>query len=60
VKRSSDGGETWTDAGSTGGEPQALFATSPRKLYAALRDSSVKQSSDGGATWTDLVAPPTG
>ena len=58
VKRSSDGGETWEDAGSTGGEPRALFAVSADELYAVLLDGTVKRSTDGGATWTDRVTPP--
>jgi photosystem II stability/assembly factor-like uncharacterized protein len=58
VKRSADGGETWEDVGSTGGEPRALFAASADELYAVLLDGTVKQSTDGGATWTDRVTPP--
>ena len=58
VKRSSDGGETWEDVGSTGGEPRGLFAASAEELYAVLLDGTVKQSTDGGATWTDRVTPP--
>ena len=57
VKRSSDGGETWEDVGSTGGEPRALFAQSPTRLYVALLDGTLKESKDGGATWTDRVRP---
>ena len=59
VKRSQDGGETWADVGSTGGEPRALFARSADELYAVLLDGTVKQSTDGGATWTDRVTPST-
>jgi photosystem II stability/assembly factor-like uncharacterized protein len=55
---SSDGGETWEEVGSTGGEPQALFAEDAETLYAALIDGSVKKSADGGRTWTDHVKPP--
>jgi len=58
VKRSDDGGETWEDVGSTGGEPRALHAKSDRELYAVLLDGTVKESTDGGATWTDRVTPP--
>jgi photosystem II stability/assembly factor-like uncharacterized protein len=58
VKRSDDGGETWEDVGTTGGEPRALFATSADQLYALLLDGTLKQSRDGGATWTDRVTPP--
>jgi hypothetical protein len=58
VKRSDDGGETWKDVGSTGGEPRALHAKSDQELYAVLLDGTVKQSTDGGATWSDRVTPP--
>jgi hypothetical protein len=58
VKRSGDGGETWEDVGTTGGEPRALFAASADELYALLLDGTLKQSTDGGATWTDRVTPP--
>jgi len=58
VKRSDDGGETWKDVGTTGGEPRALHAKSDQELYAVLLDGTVKQSTDGGATWTDRVTPP--
>ena len=58
VKRTADGGETWEDVGTTGGEPRALHAVSERELYAVLLDGTVKQSTDGGATWTDRVTPP--
>jgi hypothetical protein len=58
VKRSMDGGETWEDVGSTGGEPRALHAASELELYAVLLDGTVRQSMDGGATWTDRVQPP--
>jgi photosystem II stability/assembly factor-like uncharacterized protein len=58
VKRSDDGGETWEDVGSTGGEPRALHAKSDQELYAVLLEGTVKQSRDGGATWTDRVTSP--
>ena len=58
VKRSEDGGETWKDVGTTGGEPRGLFAASADELYAVLLDGTVKQSTDGGATWTNRVTPP--
>ena len=56
VKFSSDGGRTWEDRGSTGGEPQALFAANADLLYAALIDGTIKESRDGGRSWTDRVA----
>jgi hypothetical protein len=58
VKFSPDGGETWEDRGTTGGEPQALFADSADHLLVALIDGTVKESDDGGRTWTDFVTPP--
>jgi hypothetical protein len=56
VKLSGDGGRTWEDRGSTGGEPQALFAADADHLYAALIDGTIKESRDGGRSWTDRVA----
>src|SRR5688500_5385629 len=57
VKVSKDGGETWEDRGSTGGEPQALAAGPDGALYAATLDGKVQKSADGGRTWTALVTP---
>jgi photosystem II stability/assembly factor-like uncharacterized protein len=58
VKFSGDGGRTWQRRGTTGGEPQALFADAPDHLYAVLIDGTVKESQDGGATWKARVTPP--
>jgi hypothetical protein len=58
VKFSSDGGENWEDRGTTGGEPQAMFADTAEHLLVVLIDGTVKESDDGGRTWTDLVTPP--
>ena len=58
AKFSADGGESWEDRGTTGGEPQAMFADSADHLLVALIDGTVKESDDGGRTWTDLVTPP--
>jgi hypothetical protein len=58
LMRSSDGGGSWKQVGSTGGEPQALVAADPTTLYAALIDGTVKRSADGGRTWADLLTPP--
>lgn len=55
---SADGGGSWTQAGSTGGEPQALAAADPRTLFALLLDGTVRRSGDGGRTWTDHVPAP--
>ncbi len=57
VKVSSDGGETWEDRGSTGGEPQALTVDADGALYAATLDGKVQKSEDGGKSWTALVTP---
>jgi photosystem II stability/assembly factor-like uncharacterized protein len=54
VKVSTDGGETWEDRGTTGGEPQAMTADG-ETLYVALIDGTVKRSTDGGQSFTDLV-----
>jgi photosystem II stability/assembly factor-like uncharacterized protein len=56
IKISTDGGESWEDRGSTGGEPQALALADDGTLYAALLDGTVKRSDDGGETFTDIVA----
>jgi hypothetical protein len=56
VKVSTDGGGTWEERGSTGGEPQALSVDGDGKLYAALIDGTVTASEDGGKTFTELVA----
>jgi hypothetical protein len=55
VKVSTDGGESWEDRGSTGGEPHALAVAGDGTLYAALLDGAVKVSDDGGQTFTDRV-----
>ena len=57
VKVSSDGGETWKDRGTTGGEPQALTVDDSGALYAATLDGKVQKSEDGGKSWTALVTP---
>jgi BNR/Asp-box repeat len=54
VKVSTDGGETWEERGTTGGEPQAMTVDG-ETLYVALIDGTVKRSTDGGQSFTDLV-----
>ena len=54
VKVSTDGGETWEDRGSTGGEPQAMTVEG-ETVYVALIDGTVTRSEDGGRTFTELV-----
>ena len=55
VKASADGGETWEDRGSTGGEPQAMTIAGAT-LYVALIDGTLTVSRDGGKTFTEQVA----
>jgi photosystem II stability/assembly factor-like uncharacterized protein len=57
VKVSTDGGETWQDRGSTGGEPQALTIDAAGALYAASLDGKVQKSEDGGKSWSAFVTP---
>lgn len=57
VKVSTDGGETWEDRGSTGGEPQALAVDQAGALYVATLDGTVQKSEDGGNRWQPLVTP---
>jgi photosystem II stability/assembly factor-like uncharacterized protein len=57
IKVSTDGGETWEDRGSTGGEPQALTVDQAGALYAATLDGKVQKSEDGGRSFTALVTP---
>jgi hypothetical protein len=54
VKVSTDGGDTWEDRGTTGGEPQAMTVEG-ETLFVALIDGTVKRSTDGGQTFTDLI-----
>jgi len=56
VRVSSDGGESWKDLGSTGGEPQALAVAADGTLYAALLDGTVSVSEDGGNTFKEQIA----
>jgi photosystem II stability/assembly factor-like uncharacterized protein len=55
VKVSADGGETWEDRGSTGGEPHALTVAEDGTMYAAELRGNVHRSDDGGATWRLIV-----
>lgn len=51
VHASADGGRSWEERGSLGGEPEAL-AAHDQDLYAAATGRGVLASSDGGRTWT--------
>jgi hypothetical protein len=55
VKVSTDGGETWEDRGTTGGEPQAMTVDDDGTVYVALIDGTLKVSRDGGKTFTEQV-----
>jgi hypothetical protein len=55
VKVSTDGGESWEDRGSTGGEPQAMTVGEDGTVYVALIDGTLKVSDDGGETFTDQI-----
>ena len=55
VKVSADGGVTWQDRGTTGGEPHALTVDARGTLFAASFDGSVQRSEDGGRTWRMIV-----
>jgi hypothetical protein len=48
VAHSSDGGRTWKDVGTVGGQP-AAFDNAGDELYVALHDGTVKRSKDGRA-----------
>jgi BNR/Asp-box repeat len=54
VQVSTDGGETWEERGTTGGEPQAMTVDG-ETLYVALIDGTVKRSTDGGQSFTDVI-----
>jgi Sortilin, neurotensin receptor 3, len=54
VKVSTDGGDSWEDRGSTGGEPQATTVEG-ETLYVALIDGTLKVSDDGGLTFSDQI-----
>ena len=56
IKRSTDGGESWDEAGNVGAPAvNELAIDGDGTLYAAIPGGEVKRSTDGGATWTLLV-----
>lgn len=55
IKVSSDGGETWKDAGNVGTAVNELAADARGALYASVAGGEVKRSTDGGASWARLV-----
>ena len=56
VKVSTDGGMSWEDRGSTGGEPQAMTVTEDGTVYVALIDGTLLASDDGGQNFTERIA----
>lgn len=57
VFSSVDGGRSFQQVGSLGGEPAALLALSGPELYAALHDGTILRSADGGASWAVRSRP---
>jgi len=51
VHVSDDGGESWSEAGSVSGEPQAILAYGDADVYVAT-DQAIHRSTDGGATFS--------
>ena len=65
VRKSTDGGDSWTEVGDTPGGAQSLaidLAPTPHVLYAGMYERGVYTSTDGGANWTEannrLELPP--
>lgn len=56
VSASTDGGRSFKDRGSIGGQP-AAFESHGEDLYAAQADGTVVRSADAGATWTVRARP---
>jgi len=54
VRRSTDAGRTWTEAGTIGAPPAALTSDGGA-LLAATPDNVVRRSEDGGRTWQTLL-----
>ena len=55
IKRSSDGGVRWEDAGNVGLPVNELAVDAEGVLYASVAGGEVKTSTDGGKTWSRLV-----
>jgi hypothetical protein len=55
IYASTDGGETWQQAGQVDGEPEALTAVDARTVYVATR-SGIYVSGDGGRTFERRLA----
>jgi hypothetical protein len=55
VKVSSDGGESWQDAGSVGMQVNELAVDADGAIYASVAGGEVRRSTDRGKTWSRLV-----
>jgi len=51
VRRSADGGSSFSEVGEVGGRPAAVQGEAADEIYVALHDGVIKQSTDGGARW---------
>jgi len=57
VQRSTDGGETWKEAGSVDGEPYKFKAVGREELYLALSDGTIMHTTDAAQTWKAVFRP---
>ena len=57
VQRSTDGGETWKEAGSVDGEPYKFKAVGSDELYLALSDGTIVHTVDAAKTWKAVFRP---
>ncbi len=57
VERSSNAGETWSAAGTVGGEPYKFKAISKDELYLALSDGTIMHTTDAAKTWQAVFQP---
>ena len=57
VQRSANGGDTWQDAASVGGEPYKFKAIGRDELYLALSDGTIMHTSDAAKTWKAAFRP---
>ena len=57
MQRSTDGGETWKEAGSVNGEPYKFKAVGRDELYLALSDGTIVHTTDAAKTWKAVFRP---
>ena len=57
VQRSSNGGETWDEAGRVDGEPYKFKAVGRDELYLALSDGTIMHTMDAAKTWKAAFRP---